>query len=90
MNKLKISCEMNNQQFYRWDFQCEAGEENGDDRNVVDQIHDTYGWLAVIASNLPSPSRLPQQNFAWYETENETIAAGWILTSLDKFSAMYV
>ena len=48
------------------------------------------GWLAVIASNLPSPSRLPQQNFAWYETENERIAAGWILTSLDKFSAMYV
>ena len=83
---------MNNQHFYRWDFQFEAGEENGDDRNVVDQIadSDTCGWLAVIASNLPSPSRLPQQNFAWYETENERIAAGWILTSLVKFSAMYV
>ena len=47
------------------------------------------GWLAVITSNLPSPSRLPQQNFACYETENERIAAGWIFTSLDKFSAMY-
>ena len=48
------------------------------------------GWLAVIASNLSSPSRLPQQNFASYETENEWIAARWILTSLDNFSAMYV
>ena len=54
------------------------------------KIHDTCGWLAVIASNLPPPARLPQQNFAWYETENERIAAGWILTSLDKCSAMYV
>ena len=36
MNKLKISCEMNNQHFYRWNFQFEAGEENGDDRNVVE------------------------------------------------------
>ena len=25
---------MNNQHFYRWDFQFEAGEENGDDQNV--------------------------------------------------------
>ena len=48
------------------------------------------GWLAVIASNLPPPSRLPQQNFAWYETENERIAAGWILTSLDKFSVCMI
>ena len=31
---------MNNQHFYRWDFQFEAGEENGDDRNVVDRIAD--------------------------------------------------
>ena len=42
------------------------------------------GWLL-----LPPVCHLHQQNFAWYETENERIAAGWILTSVDKFSAMY-
>ena len=48
------------------------------------------GWLAGIVSNLPSLSKLPQQNFAWYKRENERIAARWICTSLDKFIMIYI
>ena len=45
MNELKISCEMNIQHCYHWDFQFEAGEKDGDDRNVANKIHNTCGWL---------------------------------------------
>ena len=40
---------MNNQHFYDWDFQLEAGEENGDNQNVWSIKYMTLvaGWLLL-------------------------------------------